>query len=371
LFWSLLIFLRNGAVLLFHFDLKDWCKMIIKAIALSLTYVAFLNPVLFAQDDLTVDKAHMVGVFQAHQANIENLRTGDVLIKLNITGNGVLEDFPPGPDSQSLISETSGYIRFIFDFDQNRFVVANRRKSIFNLYDALGDAIGGANRSADDSAGIYDKPKSVSLLRQSNGQIDDVLRITEDENRFLQAIKVPQFFGLGCSPFSTTDAWQPFSRVFQVMDQTNNVESIRILENVGKNRYRTESVLELKQSPAGGIRFESEWDVKRQVPVAFAYFAGVKADVEKVFSLRPITTCSVEWKELNGEVLPILGRGTNSGGIDVNGRTFGVHYEFEMKMHWFSINEPIPDETFDKEILRDVDKLSELVDGKWFEDEKK
>jgi hypothetical protein len=40
-------------------------------------------------------------------------------------------------------------------------------------------------------------------------------------------------------------------------------------------------------------------------------------------------------------------------------------------MHWFSINEPIPDETFDKEILRDVDKLSELVDGKWFEDEKK
>jgi hypothetical protein len=235
----------------------------------------------------------------------------------------------------------------------------------------LGDEIGDVHRSANDSAGVYDKPNRVSRMRQSNGQIDDLQRMTEDENRFLQVNSVPQVFGLGCSPFSTTDAWQPFSRVFQVLNQTNNVDAIRNLENVGKNRYRTESVLELKQSPAGGIRFESEWDVRRQVPVKFAYFAGVKADVEKAFSLRPITTCSVEWKELNGEVIPVLGRGTNSGGIDVNGRTFGVHYEFEMKMHWFSINETITDETFDKAILRDVDKLSELVDGKWFNVEKK
>ncbi len=37
-------------------------------------------------------------------------------------------------------------------------------------------------------------------------------------------------------------------------------------------------------------------------------------------------------------------------------------------MHWFSINEEMPDETFDKEILKDVAKLSELVDGKWFDE---
>lgn len=344
--------------------------MNIRSMAISLMCAACFNSVIFAQENLTIDKAHMAGVFEVHQSNIENWRTGDVLIKLNITGNGQLAHVNPGPDSVSLLTETSGYVRFIFDFDQKRFVVVNRTKNVVNLFDSLGDEIGIATRMSNDSAGIYDKPKRVSLMRQSNGQIDDLLRITQDENKFLQAMQVPQFFGLGCSPYAT-NSWQPFSRVFESMNQFGHVDAIRLVDNVGKNRYRVESVREIEQSAAGGTRSESEWDVRRQVPVKFAIFAGVKADVEKVYSLKPMTSCSVEWQEFSGELLPAFGRGANSKGINFNGNTFGVHYEFEMKMHWFSINEPIPDETFDQEILRDVDKLSELVDGKWFEDEKK
>lgn len=332
----------------------------------SLFVLCCFSSSVFAQDELSVDKAHMAGVCKAHQGSIESWLTGDVLIKFTLTGTGRRRFVPPGPDSATLVSETSGYVRFIFDFEQKRFVVVNRKKSTTELFDGLENQVGEPVRSADDSAGIYDMVNGVSSAKSIDGTIQDLRRITADENNFLSAVQVPQFMGLGCTPYGAT-AWQPLKEVFDSCNRYGHVDAITSVENVGKDRYRVGSSIENKSSQAGGSRGETEWDVKRQVPLRFAYYAGPKADPEKKFSLKPIHSCTAEWQEINGYLVPVLGRGSYQQPMSYNNQSFGMSYEFELQLHWFSINEEIPDETFAEAVLKDAKKLAELIDDKWFD----
>jgi hypothetical protein len=322
---------------------------------------------LYGQTELTVDAKYMSGLFQAHQATIDSWRTGDVLIKFRISGTGQQRFLPPGPDSKTLVTEAEGYVRFTFDFDKKRFLVVNRRKQVSNLFDGLGDEIGRPTHSADDSAGVCDLGQRIVLVRSAEGGIRDIARITRDENDFLGTLQAPLVMGVGCCHYPLLK-WQPLNRLHAAIGIYGYVDVIKSVKHVGKDRYRATSSVVTKVGQAGGSRVETEWDAKRQVPVSYSHFAGPEADPAVPFSEVALATTLAEWTEMDGHLLPSLGRGSMRVPVDFNDIGFGVQYEYEMAFHWFSINEEIPQETFDIELLKDFPRLMELVDGKCFED---
>ncbi len=320
------------------------------------------------QSDLTVDKSHMSGLFEVHAARIESWRQGDVLIKVKSSGSGGLFGVPPGPDKEELLTEETGYTRFIFDLDKKKFLVVKRTKGTATVFDGLGNQLGDPVQAGVNSVGIYDAERGLCLLKRSDGKIQDLMRIMRSDEMFIGMAGVNSFMGLGFKP-QPQEGWRSQSNIWQDLSRDGHVDAIRSIENIGQNRYRVLSLVELPGHGPGGTRTITEWDVKRQVPVHFTRYAGVASDPEKLFSLNPRASHLAEWGEFHGEWLPKLARGMAKQAVLFQGKDYGNKLEFEIQIHWFSLNQEIPDETFDVEVLRDVDKQTALLDPSCFEEE--
>lgn len=345
---------------------KDGIHMIRVSRSLIAVFVFLTLSPVYSQDETAEARKHLAGVFQAHRGNIESIRTGDVIIKFSLLGTGESIGVKPGPDSTSLVSETIGFVRLIFDFDKKRFLVVNRREQTIDLFDALGDQLAETQRAASDSSGLFDSTKSIVLVKQQAGNAADRSSVVTNENQFLGILDVPNFFGLGCS-LDCLSGWNSIDSVYQSLDRFGHQDAIIAVENVGNDRYRAFSSLILEGSAAGGVRVETDWDVKRQVPLKFVHYPGPKADPERPENLKPYHTISAEWKSRDGYFVPTFGRGSYKRPFEVSGLEFSVDYEMEMQLHWFSINETIPDEQFDSAILDDLPRISKLIDKSKFE----
>jgi len=319
------------------------------------------------QSGVTVDKSHMSGLFAAHAARIESWRQGDVLIKVNSSGSGGLFGVRPGPDDQELLTEETGYTRFIFDLDRKKFLVAKRTQGTATVFDGLGNQLGDPVQAGVNKVGIYDAERGLCLLKESDGKVQDLMRIMRSEHVFIGMAGVNVFMGLGFN-WQPQKGWYSQSDIWRDVSEYEHVDAIRSIDNIGQNRYQVLSVVETPGRGPGGTRIFTEWDVKRQVPVHFTHYAGVKSDPEKPFSLRPNTSHSAEWGEFHGEWLPKLARGMARQAVLFQGKDYGNKLEFEIQVHWFSLNQEIPDETFDVEVLRDVDKQTALLDPSCFEE---
>ncbi len=323
--------------------------------------------VVFAQSDLTVDKSHMSGLFAAHAARIESWRQGDVLIKVKSSGSGGLIGVPPGPDDQELLTEESGYTRFIFDLDKKKFLVVKRTQETATVFDGLGNQLGDPVKAGVNSVGIYNAEHGLCRLKGSDGKVQDLMRIMRSEHVFIGMAGVNLFMGLGFN-WQPQKGWRSQSDIWRDVSEYGHVDTIRSIDNIGQNRYQVLSVVERPGSVPGGTRIFTEWDVKRQVPVHFTHYTGVKSDPEKPFSLHPDTSHLAEWGKFHGEWLPKLARGLAGQTVRFQGKQFANDLEFEIQIHWFSLNQEIPDETFDVEVLRDVDKQTALLDPSCFEE---
>jgi hypothetical protein len=350
----------------FFMTTKDGIRMI-RSLCFLIVLFVFLTPTpACSQVEFEDARKHLAGVFQAHRGNIESIRTGDVIIKSSLLGTGEIMGVKPGPDSSSLVSETNGFVRVIFDFDKKRFLVVNRREQTIDLFDALGDPLAETQRGASDSSGLFDSTKSIVLVKQKAGKAADRSNVVANENQFLGILDVPNFFGLGCS-LDCLGGWNSIDSVYQSLDQFGHQDAIVTVENVGNDRYRALSSLVLEGSAAGGVRVETDWDVKRQVPLKFVHYPGPKADPQRPENLKPYHTISANWKLHDGYLVPTFGRGSYKRPLAVSDLEFLVEYEMEMQLHWFSVNEAIPDEQFDSGIFDDLPRLSKLIDKSKFE----
>jgi hypothetical protein len=331
-----------------------------------IAFLLFESVLVYSQDATKKAREHLAGVFQAHKGNLESIRTGDVIIKFSLLGTGQVAGTKPGPDSQSLVSETTGYVRLIFDFDNKRFLVVNRREQTTDIFDALGDQIGNTERGSLDSCGLYDQPNAKILLKRNSERAADSSSFFKNENQFLGILDVPNFFGLGCS-LDCLGGWNSLDSVYESLDQFGHQDAISEVKNVGTDRYRAFSSLLLEGSAAGGVRVETDWDVKRQVPLHFVHYPGAKADPNRPENLKPYHTISANWKSIAGYFVPTFGRGSYKRPVEVSDLGFIVDYELEMRLHWFSVNESIPEELFDPTILDDLERTSKLIDKTLFD----
>ncbi len=319
-----------------------------------------------AQNEASLDKDHIVGLYEAHRSHIESLRSGDVLIKVDVVGNGHLADVKPGPDSVSVVTQTTSYIRYVFDFDNRKLFVVNRREQHVDFFDALSEQIGATKRGTLDRSGIFDLGAKTVLVKMQAATPVDMSGKDRTEEMFLLRLGVPQIFGFGCSTEGLYEVGS-LAEVYNCLERFGHPDAIEKIENIGRNRYRVFSSLVLEGSAAGGVRTETDWDVKNQVPIKFVHFAGPKPDPSKKWSLKPIHTSIAEWKKIEGYFLPILCRGSYKGPGEIEDVEFDVDYEVEMQLHWFSINGEVADKFFDPKILEDVPKLAELTDPEYFE----
>lgn len=319
-----------------------------------------------------VDAQYLSDLFAAHKANIESIQTGDVLIKLTINGTGNSPRGKPGPETVRLVSKTSGFIRFTFDFENQRFIVVNKRETESSQFDSSDNQIGATRRNSDNTSGVFDFEAKVALRRSNRGSRENVSNFVKNGDSFLVTLNVPQLFAFG----GTSDGanqWQTFATVFESMDQVGHADLIKSIEHIGKDRYRGQSSMEIAASAAGGFRTDIDWDVKRQVPLRYRHYPGPRPDPAIPGTLKVHASNDVEWTQIEGCYVPIHGRGSSYTPLQLEGvlADFWGDQETELQFHWFSVNQQIPAESFDPEILENSEKLAELVDGKWFEEREK
>lgn len=98
-----------------------------------------------------------------------------------------------------------------------------------------------------------------------------------------------------------------------------------------------------------------DWDVKRNVPLKFvSYHAPPNR-------FPPVVTANVDWATVDGQVVPASARLSKRNNSHYLDREFQVSIETTVEIHWFSFNQPLPEERFDQQILHDRTKLDELL----------
>jgi len=245
----------------------------------------------------------------------------------------------------------------IFDFSNQRFMAVNRTEAEARLFDSLDEEVKDKlfpHHNSFERAFVFDKSSRVSLAKIRPGE---VVRMGENSSfEFLASqFGVPQLPAFGISGWN-----RPWNSTLlkNRLDQVMNPDTMETVTHVGPDRYRAFfRVATPGGSLTGGSRYAIDWDVNRMVPVKLTTYVGYDDD----FSTKPYSEDRVEWREVNSQYVPVMLRGTRPRRLDFEGRDFRMKEEIEVQLRWFSINEDIPDSSFDKEQLSDPAKLAELI----------
>jgi len=338
--------------------------------------LAIFATVVIAQDNkLSVDKDHMVGVIEAHMANVESWRSGDFLLRIRDDGTGryCRPDAGPGeslyvegPDAMSLISRGDRLHRVVFDFDQQRLLIINRMEIELQVFDALDEDVGEAEKRNDDRVVLLDMTKGIGLSRLKPAIVHRIEggRMRSPE-QFFASWGIPEIRLLGCSalasaPWSDTHFRLP-------LDQLRNLDSIEEILHVGDDRYQVFSRHDVNpENRRSGFRTYIDWDVQRHVPRKFAIYNGYSLE-DLPGATKPQWTSTADWKLIDGNCVPVSARHSRTMIRSVYGRYFRISEETTIDLHWFSINSELSDDLFDEKILHDRKKLDELLSEEVFD----
>jgi hypothetical protein len=349
-----------------------------KTLAYLLAFITFSQSTLFvcAQDELSLNRDHITGVIQAHQSNLESWRRGDFLIRIRTSGSGRYIDFEKsrqskgnglvyvsGPDSMSLVNKKDHLHRVIFDFDNEKLIVINRVAREQQLYDGLDNDLGSPVKSYDDRIVLLNKPLGIGATRIKAGLIHNM----GPENQrsvveLLDIYGIPNIMLLGCGTLGdwTSDQQRRF-------DLLGNLDSMEQITHVGKNRYQVFSRLDIvPTNKMLGARVYVDWDVQKLVPVKYSVYNGYREE-DFPGATKPQWTGSANWMELKGSYVPKSARLSNDSLVKVSGRYFHVSDDTSIDVHWFSLNQELPDRLFEEKLLHDRKKLDEMMNQDVFE----
>jgi hypothetical protein len=335
---------------------------------------------LSAQDkELSVDKDHIIGVIEAHIANVESWRSGDFLVRIRNTNNGRLVEeivdekgmrrmpFVEGQNAKSVLSETNRVHRVRFDFDRQNLFIANRSERRDQVYDSLDREIGNPQVVSDDRALVLQRSRAIGASRLEAAVVH---RLVGDDlpelETALDQFGAPHVRFIG---FSVPILWTG-GYLEQKFDQVRREDDIIDISNVGKDRYQV--LYRFDIDPANrirGQRYYYDWDMKRNVPLKHRLYPGHDVG-DHPEGDKPLQVGNSEWKEMDGANLPISARYSLSSFKRVNGQEFRFAEEWTVEVHWFSINKELPEEHFTEEVLHDRKKLDELLDTSVFDNEK-
>lgn len=200
----------------------------------------------------------------------------------------------------------------------------------------------------DNRVLVYDKAKGIGHSRLKPGEIHKLNELPE-LSTMIAYWGVLDVRGLGCTPVGPWDTNRLKNRVQMI----GNIDRIKSVTNVGKNRYRVLS--EEADGSAVPWRAFIDWDLQQNVPLQYEYFVSDKEGVP------PAKTGTAEWKSIDGNMLPVSSRLSNRDITKIDGNRFMTRTVCAIDIHWFSFNQDLPDELFEVEILSDSKKLDELL----------
>jgi len=333
--------------------------------------------VLAQNNKLSVDKEHIIGSIEAHIANTESWRSGDFLIRILDTNPGRYIELikneagadeirtVEGPEAMSVVGEMTRIYRVRFDFDQQQLFMANRSERSEQMYDSLDREIGKPVVRSDDRVIMLQREKGVGATRLEAALIhrmepkdiptmEDALDQYGGPNIKFIGFAKPRFWAGGY-----------FERK---CDMVRNQDDIDEISQVGVNRYQVFYRHDVNpQDRRMGLRIYLDWDVKRNVPLKYTGYLGYRLE-DYPEATKPFQVGTAKWKLIDGSQLPVSARYSGSSIRTIDGRRFRFEEESTVEIHWFSINQELPEEYFDEQILHDRKQLDELLDASVFEE---
>ncbi len=341
----------------------SWKTNSVFASLLLLVILGF--PTIVKSQEKNLDKEHLVGVIEAHLARLQGWRSGDVLIRVKNDAHGRflrLEEQTPdgepkyveGPDASSVVRQTETVARLLFDFDRERALVIVRTEDETEIFDGLDDTINKPMLSGRDGVGLLNAEMETAIIKR-NGAMRRLTKVPTIQ-QFLINSGAPGIKHLGCS-YLELGSWldSDLSKIFEVKTMDERITAVK---HVGKDRYQ---LVYIGQGALEGSKSIWEWDIERQVPTKFWF--GVEATG---FTNSENT---VQWKSISDHSLPVSSKFLRIGIEPIGARHYWIVNEGTVDLHWFSFDSPLPDEMFNEEILRNPDKLREMMNQDVFDSE--
>jgi hypothetical protein len=335
----------------------------------SLSFVGVYSAVIFLlnfsaavaqENQFSLDKDHMLGVAEANFNRFASWETGDVLIRVRISGSGPLtagdSAYASGPDAATALNERILTQRFIFDFRGERFLGMTSQDEETRLFDYLDNEVKNKlfpSRSHREKAFLTDETKQIRIA-SDDGRAFYKLSGNPSREAVFARFGILQIKGLGIASWMRT--WQE-SELERIYSRLFNSDVLESVTHVGADRYRTFSRIPDANSNVGGSRIVVDWDVVNCVPVAHYGYPGFKDDARP-----PLYSLRIEWQEINSQMVPLKLREHNRRFFMTrSGLEFVLDEEREVDFHWFSINDDLPDELFDEARLQEPGRTAELL----------
>jgi len=237
--------------------------------------------------------------------------------------------------------------RVVFDFDAERCLVVGNVREEATVFDALDRAMDPIVRKKNAIFLLNDGESGAWQIR-ANGKLYNSKQV-KSVSRTLAVAGVPDIRFLGWNQVSLWDGDQVWTQLGDIRP-----DSIQEISHVGRDVYQIRT-----KAPIEGVSVRTQWDVSRNLPVG--YWFGTD---------RNQTTGSegsAKWKEIDGLSVPVSSRFMNAEGSTFGSRDYSMKNEVAVDIHWFSLNQELSDEFFQKALLSDQKKLDELLNQNVFE----
>jgi len=322
---------------------------------------------IFAQTSkVSNDKEHFAGVAEAHRANLESWQTGDLLLRVQIDGDGQLYErdkgVVEGPDAETLLTHSFRIFRVVFDFTNGRFLIVRRGAGKAEAFDSLDEPIiiEGVYPIQNQSIRLVlvDPTQSIALVKVKPGVVSEFKAMNSFEKQ-AQLSGVPMIPGFGILSVGHWD----LKGLLADYERITNPDQIDRVDHVGKNTYRVTCERETRS----GFRYavQTDWDIVNFVPRRTIISSVLEGGG---YSAKPREEEFVQWKEVNSAMVPISFRRSSSHILPHDIKTFRQKTVQQVDLHWFSLNEPLDPELFDPSNLTDASKMDKLLDTSVFED---
>ncbi|GEM_PF-1619026 len=331
-----------------------WIRSTLGSLLLLACFISTSNA---QRDEQLIE--YVIGVADAHYASVESWRTGDFLMKMNSVGTGYVLGIP-AETSPELIEDSTVYIRIIFDLDQNYFLFVRSVQTDKHLFSPEGEELPIGNLPALNKShfgAVTDAVSMKTFLSFKPGTLESWSKPIQ----FFEALglfSIPDIRSTGILSIGPRRESELRIR----LDEMMNTDAIEEVRAVGKNVFRVRSKV---KNGANHFFAELDWDLEKMIPTRRA----ILTDTGRV--LTPYVSTdeeSIQWSEVHDQLVPVGLRNTEKRVTFANADRFGLEYETEIKIKWFSINEPISIERFNRKSIEDIAKQTAWVDPSLFED---
>ncbi len=296
------------------------------------------------------ENAKICSIFGVAVANAEAIEQGDVMLLETVFYDGVR---PSAPGKGGTLSTTT-LTRILFDDEKEKFIVLTREVSQWLELEKIDDVHDGKSIKSRDEGILADRPSRTRFIKSGGDVRRD--RVAEDDRHFQLLFRLdhdPRSVGMASEHLLALSAVLPSQNVkmtgeglidFNIRDK---VKTLRIQNGpISKNSMRS---------------VESySFDTVSNFPIRTSFYG--ESIVDGARSIPNVI--HFEWVPMSELNVPVRLKAESFGRY----RSFDDEREHlapmdkEIHLHWFSVNEPIPDEFFDEDILKDSKRFQDLID---------